>query len=91
MSSRIIRLHVKRMLTELVGGCSQYIDTARKKHIRLLTSFFLRFLTGSGVSSSGEATPPAPRFLALIALAFGQGGFVDFIFDQRDSGTRVNS
>jgi hypothetical protein len=32
----------------------------------LLTSFFLRFFTASGVSSSGDAAVPAGRFLALI-------------------------
>lgn len=35
---------------------------------RLLTSFFFRFFTGSGVSSSGDAAMPAARFLMLITI-----------------------
>jgi hypothetical protein len=35
-----------------------------------LTSFFFRFLIGSGVSSSGDAAVPAARFLTLITVLF---------------------
>jgi hypothetical protein len=35
---------------------------------KILTSFFFRFLIGSGVSSSGDVAAPAARFLTLITI-----------------------
>lgn len=46
------------------------ISTARN----ILTSFFFRFLIGSGVSSSGDAAVPAARFLTLIPILFERKG-----------------
>jgi hypothetical protein len=40
---------------------------------KLLTSFFLRLLTESGVSSSGDAAVPAARFLTLITTNRSKG------------------
>ena len=46
------------------------ISTARN----ILTSFFFRFLIGSGVSSSGDAAVPEARFLTLIPILFERKG-----------------
>ena len=45
---------------------------------KCLTSFFFRFLTGSGVSRSGDVAAPAARFLTLISTLADRKGRLRF-------------
>ena len=66
------QIHRFRALLDLndVYQGQRTISTARNA----LTSFFFRFLIGSGVSSSGDAAVPAARFLTLIPILFKRKG-----------------
>src|SRR5436305_6725190 len=74
--------NVKYKATAAVSRIAKHINATR-----LLTSFFLRFLTGSGVSNSGEAAAPAARFLTLITTCTqkGRAGTVNSDLIRRNS------